>query len=191
MLPVGHGLGAAGTGGLQGGETEAPRAQTRPPVYQFSGAWAPNWGWTHPTSPGGPQRRAWHVCVSPRCPPKSPPPRGKPGGGGGGGSESQRPGCGRAPKAAQEFLPGARLPPKMLFPPGMCGAEGGCGPRPPPLPLPSRSCCPSPARGPPLAASPRRVSQLLSCSRFPARRPPSSCRFFSRLSQHQALSAAV
>lgn len=90
-------------------------------------------------------------------------------------SGSQQLSHGRTPKAALEFLPGSRLPPKMPFPPGMCRTRGAAVPA---AALPRRrglSCPGSPA-------SP-------SCSHAPdflPRGPPCSCRFFSRLSQHQA-----
>lgn len=143
-----------------------------PRCTQVSRARAPNRGWTHPTSPGGPQRRAWQCLRVTALSPKSPPPHGKPSSS----SESQQPGCGRAPKAAQEFLPGARLPPKMPFPPGMRGAKGGLRPPAPSSHPPQPQLLPVPSTSPPprLQPSPRLPAALMlpiSCPEAPVLLP--------------------
>lgn len=75
------------------------------------------------------------------------------------GSQQLSHGC--TPKAALEFLPGARLPPKMPFLSGMCRTRGAAVPAAA-LPRHRGLSCPGP----------RSVSQLLPCSRLPAQRPP-------------------
>lgn len=78
------------------------------------------------------------------------------------GSQQLSHGC--TPKAALEFLPGARLPPKMPFLSGMCRTRGGCGP----------SCCPSPAQGPLLSGPSQRLpaAPMLPTSCPEAPHPP-------------------